>query len=89
MAHFLGTLRYTLANLIYCTVSFSEFILRNPFVTFEDKIYESKRGIPTGNCISGQVADIAMHWLLFQTLEISKWSKYWNVTVSSLLETFH
>ena len=33
-----------------------------------------KRGIPTGNCISRQIADMAMHWLLFQELEIRNWT---------------
>ena len=35
--------------------SFSELILKESFVVFEDNVYEAKEGIPTGNCISTSV----------------------------------
>ena len=54
----------------------SEFILRESFVVFENRVYKGKKGIPTGNCISRQVADISMHWLLFIELGIKEW-KWW------------
>ncbi len=34
-------------------------------MTFQGKVYTGKNGIPTGNCISRQVADITLHWVLF------------------------
>ena len=57
---------------------FSEFILNESFVVFENKVYRGKKGIPTGNCISRQVADISMHWLLFVCLKIQNW-KWWKL----------
>ena len=56
---------------------FSEFILNKSFVVFENKVYRGKEGIPTGNCISRQVADISMHWLLFIALQIHGWN-WWK-----------
>ena len=41
------------------------------FLTFGNVIiYETREGIPTGNCISRQVADCSMYWLLFKKLKI-------------------
>ena len=53
---------------------FCEFILKQSFVVFEEVGYVGKRGIPTGNCISRQIADMAMHWLLFMELELKNWA---------------
>ena len=47
---------------------FSEFILNESFVVFENKVYRGIEGIPTGNRISRQLADISIHWLLFIAL---------------------
>ena len=57
---------------------FCEFILKQSFVVFEEVAYIGKRGIPTGNCISRQVADMAMHWLLFKELRLNTWA-YWKL----------
>ena len=57
--------------------TFSKYILNNSFVAFEDNVYEAKKGIPTGNCISRQVADMSMCWLLFESLKIDKWT-HWD-----------
>ena len=40
-------------------------ILDETFVTFRGVVYTTVEGIPTGNCISRQLADIFLHWLLF------------------------
>ena len=56
----------------------SEYILRNSFVTFEGAVYETKKGIPTGNCISRQIADFSMYWLLFRELKIQH-GKFWHL----------
>ena len=53
---------------------FSDFILNQSFVIFEEEAYVGKHGIPTGNCISRQIADISMHWLLFKKLKLREWS---------------
>ena len=44
---------------------FTDLIFNNSFVTFQDEVYTGKKGIPTGNCVSRQVADCTLHWLLF------------------------
>ena len=45
--------------------SFTDLIFKNAFVSFQDEVYTGKNGIPTGNCVSRQVADVTLHWLLF------------------------
>ena len=37
-------------------------------VTFEDQVYKSKLGIPTGGSLSRQIADIFLHWTLCQKI---------------------
>ena len=64
---------------------FSEFILKQSFIVFEQEVYIGKRGIPTGNCISRQIADISMHWLLFRQLKITDWAVW---TLISLWKRF-
>ena len=56
---------------------FTNVILDNSFVTFEDAVYQSLEGIPTGNCISRQITDFFMHWLLFRNLvpRLSSWNR--------------
>ena len=60
---------------------FSDYILKNSFVTFENAVYETRKGIPTGNYISRQIADCSMHWLLFKKLRIQH-GKHWNLIQS-------
>ena len=45
--------------------TFTEMVFTNSFVTFQENVYTGRKGIPTGNCISRQVADIMLHWVLF------------------------
>ena len=58
--------------------TFSEVILKNSFIVFDEAEYVGKEGIPTGNCISRQVADMSMNWLLFKQLKIRDWNT-WNL----------
>ena len=44
---------------------FIKLSFENAYVTFEDQVYKSKVGIPTGGSLSRQIADIYLHWLLF------------------------
>ena len=46
--------------------TFIEFTLKESFVTYKDKCYQPKVGIPTGGCNSRQIADILLQWLLFR-----------------------
>ena len=47
---------------------FTELILSNSFVTFEEAVYTTREGIPTGNCISRQIADCHMHYIVIKKI---------------------
>ena len=47
---------------------FTELILNNAFIGFKGSAYSGKIGIPTGNCISRQVADNTLHHLMFDKI---------------------
>ena len=44
---------------------FIKFCFNEAYVTYKDNCYKGKNGIPTGGCISRQIADIFLHWVLF------------------------
>ena len=46
-------------------------------VTYKGEGYINKEGIPTSNCISRQVADVTMHWVLFK--QINRKMKNWSL----------
>ncbi|KAL5253414.1 hypothetical protein ACHWQZ_G013260 [Mnemiopsis leidyi] len=48
---------------------FTDLIFSESFVTYQGEGYVNKEGIPTGNCISRQVADVTMHWVLFKQIK--------------------
>ena len=41
------------------------------YVTFKEQVYKPKIGIPTGGSLSRQIADIFLHWLLFEKIDTS------------------
>ena len=47
---------------------FIKLSFENAYVTFEDEVYKSKVGIPTGGSLSRQIADIFLHWILFKKI---------------------
>ena len=55
--------------------TFIKFALEENFVTYKDKGYKAKVGIPTGGCNSRQIADVFLQWLLFKNIKpkISEW----------------
>ena len=55
---------------------FTDLIFSESFVTYQGEGYVNKEGIPTGNCISRQVADVTMHWVLFKQIKnkMKNWS---------------
>ena len=57
---------------------FTELILSNSFITFENKVYVTKEGIPTGNCISRQVADCHMHYIIMKKIA-PQMKPLWNL----------
>ena len=56
---------------------FTDLIFSESFITYKGEGYSNKEGIPTGNCISRQVADVTMHWVLFK--QINKKMKNWSL----------
>ena len=56
---------------------FTDLILSESFITYKGEGYSDKEGIPTGNCIFRQVADVTMHWVLFK--KINKKMKNWSL----------
>ena len=44
---------------------FIKLSFEEAYVSFEDKVYKSKIGLPTGGSLSRQIADIFLHWILF------------------------
>ena len=50
--------------------TFVPFILKESFVTYKDKCFKPKVGIPTGGCNSRQIADIFLQWLLFKNIKL-------------------
>ena len=37
----------------------------NSYVSYQNKCFKSKVGIPTGGSLSRQIADIFLHWIIF------------------------
>ena len=44
---------------------FIRLSFENAYVTYQDRCYKSKVGIPTGGSLSRQIADIFLHWIMF------------------------
>ena len=70
-------------------LSFTKVVLKESFVTFQDSVYTGKKGIPTGNCISRQIADMTLHWLLIllilPTLNIQSSIIFWKRFIDDIL----
>ena len=56
---------------------FTDLIFSESFITYKGEGYSNRDGIATGNCISRQVADVTMHWVLFK--QIYKKLKNWSL----------
>ncbi|KAL5271918.1 hypothetical protein ACHWQZ_G000194 [Mnemiopsis leidyi] len=67
------TCNLKLKNVIH---EFTDLIFSESFVTYQGEGYVNKEGIPTGNCISRQVADVTMHWVVFNQIKskMKNWS---------------
>ena len=64
------------SNLKIILETFIKFSLEEAFVTYKDRCFKSKVGIPTGGSISRQIADIFLQWLLFKKVKpkIKEWA---------------
>ena len=45
--------------------------LEESYVTYKDRVFKPRVGIPTGGSLSRQVADTFLHWLLFKKIDTS------------------
>ena len=45
--------------------SFIKFGFDESYITYKNSCFKNKKGIPTGGCISRQIADVFLHWVLF------------------------
>ena len=59
-------------NLKKAIAQFIELSFENSYVTYKDSCYKSKVGIPTGGSLSRQIADIFLHWILFNKMNPCK-----------------
>ena len=55
-------------NLKTAISQFIELSFENSYVGYQDYCYKSKVGIPTGGSLSRQIADIFLHWILFNKM---------------------
>ena len=50
---------------------FVKLSLDESYVTYKDRVFKPRVGIPTGGSLSRQVADTFLHWLLFKKIDTS------------------
>ena len=51
--------------------TFVKLSLEESYVTYKERVFKPKIGIPTGGSLSRQIADTFLHWLLFQKIDTS------------------
>ena len=51
--------------------AFVKLSFEESYVTYKEQVFQPKIGIPTGGSLSRQIADIFLHWLLFEKIDIS------------------
>ena len=69
---------------------FVELIFENSFICFQGDVYTGKEGIPTGNCVSRQIADITLHRMLFCEVKphltsLWKWISFWKRFIDDII----
>ena len=67
-----------------------ELIFNNSFICFQGEVYMGKEGIPTGNCVSRQIADVTLHNMLFEDVKpllesLWKWIAFWKRFIDDIL----
>ena len=55
-------------NMKMACVELIKFSFEQSYVSYKDETFSSKIGIPTGGSLSRQIADIFLHWLLFEKI---------------------
>ena len=51
--------------------AFVKLSFEESYVTYKEQVFQPKIGIPTGGSLSRQIADIFLHWLLFEKIDTS------------------
>ena len=68
---------------------FIKLSFNSSYVTYKDKCYKSKIGIPTGGSLSRQIADCFLHWILFMKTNPSisdiQAIRFWNRFIDDVL----
>ena len=81
------------SNIKEALLYFVDLIFTESFIVYQDNVYTSLEGIPTGNCISRQVADITLHWLLFVNCKprINLWDciSFWRKFIDDIFGRWH
>ena len=49
--------------------TFVKLSFEESYVTYKDRVFKPKVGIPTGGSLSRQIADTFLHWLLFKKID--------------------
>ena len=50
---------------------FVKLSLDESYVTYKERVFKPKIGIPTGGSLSRQIADVFLHWVLFKKIDTS------------------
>ena len=73
----------------YAIDQFIKLSFNSSYVTYKDKCYKSKIGIPTGGSLSRQIADCFLHWILFMKTNPSisdiQAIRFWNRFIDDVL----
>ena len=68
---------------------FIRLSFENSYVTYQDKCYKSKVGIPTGGSLSRQIADIFLHWIMFikmtPSLSLIQAIRFWKRFIDDVI----
>ena len=71
LADLFGSLDEEDANIGEAVKSFVKLSLEELYVTYKERVFKPKIGIPTGGSLSRQIADTFLHWLLFKKIDTS------------------
>ena len=66
-----GNLEEEDANVAEAVKTFVKLSLEESYVTYKERVFKPKVGIPTGGSLSRQIADTFLHWLLFKKIDQS------------------
>ena len=72
--------------------AFVKLSFEESYITYEDQVFKSRIGIPTGGSLSRQIADIFLHWLLFKKIDTTTMNpaelRFWKRFIDDGLGTW-